>query len=137
MKKTIAWIEDDIDALYPVMEQLIEQGFIFKKFRTYQQALDGIEILRKCDLIILDLILPPGKNIETEDYLGIDLLRRLREEFHVSTPILIFSVVAHASDVLSEDDLRKYNASAEFKPIRQDRLMRVVYELIGIPLDAH
>jgi hypothetical protein len=96
---------------------------------------DGIEILRKCDLIILDLILPPGKNIETEDYLGIDLLRRLREQFHVSTPILIFSVVAHATDVLSEADLKKYNAAAEFKPIRQERLMRTVYELMGLPFD--
>jgi len=132
MKNTIGWIEDDIHELYPVMEPLVERGFVFKKFRTYQQALDGVETLRKCDLIILDLILPPGKNIDTDDYLGIDLLRRFREEFHLHTPILIFSVVAHAHDILSEDDLAKYQARALFKPIRQERLMKEVYELIGL-----
>ena len=30
MKKTIAWIEDDIDELNPIMEPLVESGFVFK-----------------------------------------------------------------------------------------------------------
>jgi CheY-like chemotaxis protein len=137
MKKVIAWIEDDIDALAPVMEPLIERGFSFKKFRTYQQALDNVATLRSCDLIILDLILPPGKSAETDedDYLGAKLLRRLRDELRVKTPILIFSVVAHASDVLPDSELKKYDVRAEFKPIRQERLMRAVHELIGIPFE--
>jgi CheY-like chemotaxis protein len=137
MKRLIGWIEDDIDELAPVMEPLIEQGFAFKKFRTYQEALDNVETLRSCDLIILDLILPPGKNTETDDddYLGIQLLRRLRVEFHVEAPILIFSVVAHASDVLPEGDLKKYDVRAEFKPIRQGRLIRTVYEMLGLPTE--
>lgn len=137
MMNVIAWIEDDSDALAPVMDPLIERGFTFKKFRTYQQAIDNITTLRHCDLIILDLILPPGKSADTDDddYLGIKLLRRLRDEFHVKTPILIFSVVAHANDVLPDAQLTKYDVRAEFKPIRQERLMRTVHELIGLPFE--
>lgn len=132
VKKTIAWIEDDIDELNPIMEPLIEVGFAFKKIRTYLQAIENIDALRKCDLIILDLILPSGKNTDTDDYLGIDLLRRLRKEFRVNVPILIFSVVAHASDILSEDEQKKLNARSLAKPIRQEQLVEEVYEMLGL-----
>lgn len=131
MKPLIGWIEDDIDALAPVMEPLIERGFTFKKFRTYQEALDNVETLRSCDLIILDLILPPGKSAKPydDDYLGIRLLHSLRVEFQLQAPILIFSVVAH---VLPDVDLKQYDVRAELKPIRQERLMRTVHELLGL-----
>lgn len=135
VRKTIAWIEDDIDELKPIMEPLEEDGFVFKSFRTYQQAIDGIDVLRKCDLIILDLILPPGKNVDGDDHLGIELFKLLREKYRLTTPILIFSVVAHASDLLTEEDLKKYDVRALAKPIRQERLMKDVYELVGLRPD--
>lgn len=137
MSRRIAWIEDDIDALAPVMEPLRERGFVFENIRSYQQALDNVDKLKKCDLIILDLILPPGKgaDVADDDYLGIALLRKLRDHFRIKTPVLVFSVVAHASDVLPAGFLEKYDARAESKPIRQERLMRTVYALLDLPFE--
>jgi CheY-like chemotaxis protein len=92
--RRIAWIDDDIEIIDPVIRPLVGSGDEITRMRTVREALDSVETLRNCDLIILDVILPPG-DLEEDlgNYSGVPLLLRLREEHGVATPAIVFSVV--------------------------------------------
>jgi DNA-binding response OmpR family regulator len=89
----IVWVDDDIDIIDPVIEPL-QDDYDITRFRTVWEALNEVETLQSCDLILLDMIIPPG---EGEDqfgyYSGASLLRVLREEHSVTAPVIVFSVV--------------------------------------------
>lgn len=126
MQKTIAWIEDDLDVLSSLIDYLSDDGFLFKEYRTYREALDNIEEIRECDLILLDLILPPGLPNRQGNFLGLDLLRRLRDEFHVTIPIIALSVIVN-SHAINVDELENLNAIplpkfSDLKDIREEIL---------------
>ena len=90
----IAWIDDDIEIIEPVIKPLVQDDHKITRIRTIQEALEEIEFLRTCDLILLDMILPLGDCDEDFGYYsGALLLRKLREEYEVMTPVIIFSVV--------------------------------------------
>jgi DNA-binding response OmpR family regulator len=90
----IAWIEDDIAIIDPVIEPLEQDGHEIIRIRTVQGALDVVETLRTCDLILLDMIIPMGDASEDlEYYSGALLLRKLRKEHKVTIPVIVFSVV--------------------------------------------
>jgi len=90
----IAWIDDDTEIIDPVIEPLVEDEHEIARIRTMRGALDSIETLRRCDLIILDMIIPVGdSNNDFEDYSGVSLLYKLRKEHGVTTPVIVFSVV--------------------------------------------
>jgi DNA-binding response OmpR family regulator len=90
----IAWIDDDIEIIEPVIKPLVQDDHKITRIRTIQEALEEIEFLRTCDLILLDMILPLGDCDEDFGYYsGALLLRKLREEYEVTTPVIIFSVV--------------------------------------------
>lgn len=90
----IAWIDDDIEIIDPVIQPLVRDGHEITKIRTIRDALDSAEVLRTCDLILVDMLLPAGDLDEDFGYYsGVPLLRRLREEHGVATPVIVFSVV--------------------------------------------
>ena len=90
----IAWIDDDTDIIDPVVEPLEEAGYTIERFRTIEAALGAINYLETSDLILLDMILPPGDLDEDFGrYSGVALLRKLREIHGVATPVVVFSVV--------------------------------------------
>lgn len=90
----IAWIDDDIEIIDPVIKPLIQDGHGITRIRTIRDALDSVETLQTCDLILMDMILPPGESDQDFGYYsGVPLLRMLREEYGVTTPVIVFSVV--------------------------------------------
>jgi DNA-binding response OmpR family regulator len=90
----IVWLDDDFVIIEPVIEPLIEAGHEIARMRTIGEALEAIELLQTCDLIILDMILPIGDLQETFGvYSGVSLLQKLREEHEVASPVIVFSVV--------------------------------------------
>lgn len=90
----ITWIDDDIEIIEPVIRPLVQDDHDITRIRTVRDALDSVEALRTCDLILLDMILPPGDLDEDFGYYsGVPLLRRLREEHGIATPVIVFSVV--------------------------------------------
>jgi CheY-like chemotaxis protein len=90
----IAWIEDDAEIIWPVVKSLEEAGHEIWTTRTVADALRKVEELRSSALIILDMILPPGKDGEDYgEYSGITLLRKLRQEHKVTVPVIVLSVV--------------------------------------------
>jgi len=93
MKDRIAWIEDDADVFYIVVKPLIDVGFVIETYRSTQDVLDNVDKVRKSSLIILDLLIPSGKEAYESkgDYEGLVLLRTLREKHEIKIPVIIFS----------------------------------------------
>lgn len=129
---TIAWVEDDIDVIYGVLKPLIKQGVAINQYHNYQDAITRINEIRECDLILLDAILPPGASGATGSNLGIKLLRRFREEFKLEMPVIIFSIVANAQDVISTSELEELKARSLPKGITPLELKDEVVEVLGI-----
>ncbi len=96
MSKTIVWIEDDTDIIDPVVRPLERAGYNVQRINTVEQALGSLDEIRNSDLILLDMILPTG-GVEGPfgHYPGLDLLRLLREEHGITTPVVAFSVVTN------------------------------------------
>jgi CheY-like chemotaxis protein len=137
VNKKIAWIEDDADEIAVVVKPLIRAGFEFKYYHNYREALDNLEEIRKCDLILLDLIIPPGEDegedqgINTDEYLGKLLPKRLRSEFDIDIPVIVLSVVADTNGI-EEEDKEALNVVTLSKPVRPSRLKTEVYKLLGL-----
>jgi CheY-like chemotaxis protein len=94
MSKVIAWIEDDVDVIYPVVRPLEKAGYQIITFRNAKEALKSVKQIRKADLILLDMLLPPGQTgEELNHYAGLSLLRELREVHKVSNRVVVFTVV--------------------------------------------
>jgi CheY-like chemotaxis protein len=127
--KTILWIEDDIDIIKPVVKPLLDDGFHIVGCSNYAEALTHIKELHKFDLILLDLILPPGKSDAKGEYLGLEFLRRLRSEFDIQIPVIVFSVVANVAIV---KELKSFGAIPLSKPIRPSQLKNEVLNTLGI-----
>ena len=97
MPKTIVWIEDDTDIIDPVVRPLELAGHRFVRLHSVGEALQALDQIRGADLILLDMLLPPGQNgREFGPYPGETLLRELRERHHVEVPVIVLSVVTNA-----------------------------------------
>lgn len=130
----VSWIEDDIDVIHGVIKPLTKQGVTFNHYYNYQDAISRIDEIRDCDLILLDAILPPGASNATGSNLGIKLLKRFRDEYRLKMPVIIFSIVANAQDVISTAELKTYNAHPLPKGITPLELKNEVLEVLGLPL---
>lgn len=133
-KGYIAWIEDDIDVLDALMNPLRKAGFQILEYRTFTEAIKGIERIQQVDLICLDLILPPGNGATAQDrdaYLGLTLLRRLRHEYSLIMPVIVLSVIADGPDV-DQAELEELGAVPLAKPVHLHDLKREVEELLGL-----
>jgi CheY-like chemotaxis protein len=128
--KTILWVEDDIDIIKPVIYPLLTAGFQIIGCQTYAEALTHIQDLHEYDLILLDLILPPGKSDVKGEYLGLEFLRRLRREFDIQIPVIVFSVVANAPNI--SEEIKSLGAIPLHKPIRPSDLKYEVFDILGI-----
>lgn len=94
MPTVIAWIEDDVDVIYPVVRPLEKAGYQFITFRNAKEAVESLAEIRKADLILLDMLLPPGQTgQELSHYAGLSLLRELREVHKLKNKVVVFTVV--------------------------------------------
>ncbi|MFN0085620.1 MAG: hypothetical protein ACKVX9_09550 [Blastocatellia bacterium] len=138
-KKTVAWIEDDADEIIVVIKPLLRAGIEFKIYHNYSDALGKMEEIRSCDLILLDLIIPPGDSApsgkqqkdEEEEYLGKLLLKKMREEFGIGLPVIVLSVVAQM-DAFSSEEKEKWRIKELVKPIRPTALKTEVLHAMGV-----
>ena len=96
MGKTIVWLEDDVDVIAGVVRPLEREGHRFIQLRTVAEAREHFDVLKQADLILLDMILPPGAAETTMPpgtYPGKELLREIRDA-GIDTPVVVLSVVA-------------------------------------------
>lgn len=125
----IVWIDDDYDIFGPAIQQLQKLGMEFTFIRTLSDVTDQIDEILTHDLIILDLILPKGKSEAKGEYLGFDVIKILKEEFHVEIPILVFSIVANNGDVTTK--LEEYGIPRISKTEGPNALKEIVFDLLN------
>ena len=131
--KTIAWIEDDIDIIDPVVTPLRNAGFRIDEYRNYDEAMGQIDKVCKADLILLDILIPPGRTNSIDgEYLGLNILDDL-DKRQVKMPIIVLSVVENRVSM----DWKKYHLVLrhESKPIRPSKLKSIVFELLGMTIN--
>lgn len=126
----IAWIDDDIEIIDPVIQPIVEDGHDIVRIRTVDAATSSADVLNDADLILLDLFLPVGDSGEDFGYYpGISLLRKLREEHHVTTPVVVFSVVDQKR---LEEQLDSLGVAAYvLKPALPSELRATVYAVLS------
>ena len=89
------WIDDQFWKLTALVRSLKDEGYNYLGIESYQQALDNIDTIKVAKFLVLDIIIPPGnREYESNEnpYLGLDLLRRLRDA-GVNQPVIVFTVV--------------------------------------------
>jgi CheY-like chemotaxis protein len=92
MNKHITWIDDEYAKIGLLVKPLEAAGYEVQRYRTYGEVVDQLAAIRSTDLIIMDLIIPPGQTDVDARYLGVELMKRLRAE-GLQQPIIIMSVV--------------------------------------------
>ncbi len=126
MKKTIAWIEDDISIIQDVIQPLINDGYKFTYFRSVNEVLDSIDVLRNVDMILCDLILPLGNNeaFSFDQYPGVQLIEKLRNQYKINTPVVVFTTVSNGN---AHKRLRELDVSEIIlKPVRPSELKKII-----------
>lgn len=131
MPKTIVWIEDDIDVIYSVVKPLESAGYEFIRIYNAKDALspENVEIIRDADLLLLDLMIPPaGRQYDADEMPGVDVLRKLRQEHRVQTPVVVFSV-SHSVRILEQLETCSI---ADFirKPVRPSELKARITKIL-------
>lgn len=126
--KKIAWVEDDIDVIYPVVKPLEDLGFQILTYYSYGDACDHLEEILTCDLIMLDLILPSGNHEINGEEIGLELLKTLRIQKEYTGPIVVFSVIANTEDLETKKVLKGLKVKKISKPVRPSDLKKSVLE---------
>lgn len=130
MAKTIVWIEDDVDIIGSVVRPLERAGYKIIRLRSVKEVMDNIRHLQNADLILLDMLLPPGGVVmDLSRYTGLDILRELKEKHDLITPVVALTVVAR-EEVRSA--LRKLGvADIIRKPVRPSELKERIEQILG------
>lgn len=132
----IVWVEDDVDVIDAVVRPLERAHYTIEKYRTISEAKRNMASLRAADLILLDMISPPGDAIERPEhrYPGLDFLQELREVHKIKTPVVVFTVV-RKHDV--HEQLRRLGvADIINKPVRPSDLKARVEQALASPNTA-
>jgi CheY-like chemotaxis protein len=117
----IAWIEDDHERIGALVKLLERDGHTILPYSSWPEVKEQIETICACDAIILDIILPP---VEDDPYLGLSVLKQLREEHEYQGPVVVCSRVKNPV-VLNQ--LRELGVAEVLrKPIRPSVLYDVV-----------
>ena len=122
---SIAWIEDDHDRIGALVSLLEDDGHKIHRYRSYDEVCDALTTIKSCDVIILDLILPPT---EEDPYLGISVLDELRNDYGFTSPVVVCSLVENPVVLKRLNDLGI--TSILTKPVRPSVLYNVVTEAL-------
>lgn len=128
----IAWLEDDADAIADVMRPLKASGHRIDTYRNVRDALDGVDELRKADVILLDILLPSGDPQTPNDDLsaGLNLLTEIRR-LGVAAPVVVFSARSrgqHEADITPEMNIRDWIQKPESRHVLSQRVEAVLRE---------
>ncbi len=89
----IAWIEDDVEIIGPLVEPLERSGHTILRFHSLVEAKEAIGAIQGCDLILLDMLFPTGQP-DASGYQGLELAHYFKD--HAPTvPVLVLTVVTN------------------------------------------
>jgi len=111
MNTKVLWIEDDYYNYQSLFRPLEQKGVIVDHALSASEGYKKAKKWKNYDLIVVDIILPLTKDSdqiddevykwEKEDYLGIGLVKWLREDLKAKCPVVILSVI--------DDPVENYN----------------------------
>lgn len=122
----IAWIEDDHEKIRSLVKLLDAQGHTILPYKSWQEVKQNIETICRCDAVILDIILPP---VNDDPYLGLSILRQLREEHEYQKPIVVCSRVKNPAVLRELEQLGVTQILR--KPVRPSELYQAVTEALA------
>ena len=127
-------VDDNLGVLTGVSGALLDEGFEVFTAQSGSKALAQVDHIQP-DLVLLDVILPPGDSGEGFGYYsGVPLLHRLREEYGITIPVIVFSVV---DPVKVEEDLALLNvADYVRKPALPSELDKAICTVLGVQCDS-
>lgn len=130
MPRRIVWIEDDTPIIRAVVRPLENAGYDIEIYSDVGDALDHVDQIRSADLILLDMILPPGAfQGELGRYPGLYILEQLRRKHDVTTPVIALTVVSRST---LHDELRALGvADILNKPVLPSELKQRVEEVLS------
>ncbi len=131
MIKNIVWIEDDIGIIRPVVRPLENAGHRITFMSDIKTALENMDVIRHADLLLIDMIFPPGGTDEHfPRYSGLGLLEKMRNELKITTPVVILTVVTNEE---AHEELKKLDvADIIHKPVRPSELKERVEKVLGL-----
>ncbi len=126
----IAWIEDMSDIIWSLIKPIADAGNEVRRYTSVRAAVDERDYLTSADLILMDMILPPGAEEYDREYPGAWLVREMRDEWQSKTPIVVLSVVERRQLEASEGrlDVEEYL----HKPVRQRDLRKAIADATGV-----
>jgi DNA-binding response OmpR family regulator len=131
MTKKIVWIEDDLGIIGEVVRPLRNAGHQIFTFTDVPSALNEMDTLRSADVLLVDLIHPTGvDNHNFGSYPGLDFLEQIRKVHHMTTPVIVLTVVTSKD---AKDRLAKLKGVEVInKPVRPSILKEKVEHAMGI-----
>ena len=131
MSKKIVWIEDDIGIIRPVIRPIANMGYEIVTFTNVTEALTKPETIKSADLILLDMIHPPGaENNHYSSYPGLDFLEDIRNNYKLNTPVVVLTVVTN-EDI--HERLNKLQVSDIInKPVRPSVLKEKILQALSV-----
>lgn len=115
MSKTVLWIDDEYNSFTQLVSGLVKDGIKLEFVDTFIKAREMLEGLHKYDVIVLDIILPEGREYKLEEaniaqlrdrtYLGLLLLKEIA---HLKKPVPKVVVLTIAEDPRVLAQLREY-----------------------------
>jgi CheY-like chemotaxis protein len=129
----ILWIEDEASRIHGIVRPLEREGHRIDVAPDKLSALDMLRS-RAYDLIILDIIIPDGRENagdELEPYEGIKVLQVIRRDLHLETPVIVFSVVneAAAREATKRLGVQKVLSKGSLLP---SDMKNAVHEVLGL-----
>ena len=129
MTKKIAWIEDDVDIIGPVVRPLERAGYQIVRLRTAKEVFENVAKLHEADLILLDMLLPDGgSGLELGRYTGLDIFKELLDNHDLKTPVVALTVVAREEIRKNLRDLGV--ADIIRKPVRPSELKERIEQIL-------
>ncbi len=113
--ETILIVEDDASVRRLCQRALRQMGYRTELAKDGHEALEALESMPRCDLVLTDIVMPPGMN-------GKELAAVIRER-HPGLRIVYMS--GYSADILNDEALREDYVLLT-KPFTMDELRRTV-----------
>lgn len=131
---SILFVDDELYSMRPTIEALECEG------ATVQIATDGTEAIRFLqanrqsppDVIILDIMMPEGPDIQTQDEgrtTGVEVFKRMKSEYGKAIPTIVSSVVT--DDAILQAFRSERRVRIVTKPYRFEELVRALEQVLA------
>ncbi|MEW6351537.1 MAG: response regulator [Thermodesulfobacteriota bacterium] len=132
----VLFVDDEPFLMRPTIEALEAKGCTVDTAENGTEALEYLKANNSNppDLVVLDLMMPGGTDIDTDDQemtTGIVVFRRIREELRLEVPIVISTVITDRDLLMTLEGDSK--TALVQKPYTSARLFDVMGEVLHGP----